>query len=156
MYWQAMRVGPWLDHGALRAAFAEAFSLDPARIYVIEYPDLWQGPIPPEPRIMLECARHEGHSPLQLDAFLVGDEVERPVADLAGTLDRAQALAKRLCATLLFGTGPIEHCEEIRVAPNGAIDIVQLDWDNDDEHKLVILGSRPLTELPTEPVPASA
>jgi len=156
MYWQAMRVDPWFDRDALRSAFSDIFELDPSRIEITEYPELLTGPIPPEPRIHLECVAREGPYPLQLGVFLVGDEVERPVACLSGTLDKARSLARRLNAVLLFGDGPIGYSEQIRVAPDGAVDVVQLDWDDEDEHNFVILGSRPFAEQPAEPTPASA
>ena len=58
-------------------------------------------------------------------------------------------------ATLLFGDGPIGYSEQIRVAPDGTIDVVQLDWDDEDDDRFVILGARPFTEQPAEPAPAS-
>src|SRR4051794_14706643 len=125
MYWQAMRVEPWLDHDTLRAAFSDIFELDLSRIEITEYPELLTGPIPPAPRIHLECVAREGPFPLQLSVFLIGDELERPVADLAGTLDRARELARRLHAILLFGEGPIGYSEMLRVAPDGTVDVVQ-------------------------------
>ena len=146
----------WVDHGTLPAAFAEVFSLDPSRIEITDYPEFMTGPIPPEPRIHLECVRREGPFPLQLSIFLIGDELERPVADLAGTLVRARQLARRLDAVLLLGTGPIGHDEQLRVVPDGTVDIVQLDGDEMDEERFVIIGSRPFVEEPTESVPSRA
>jgi hypothetical protein len=156
MYWQVPMLDRWIDHDALRSAFATVFMLDPSRIEIIDYPMLSTGPTPPEPRILLERVRRDGPFPLQLDIFLIGDEVERPVADLAGTLVRARALAKRLGATMLFGTGPIGHDEQIRVAPDGTVDIVELDGDEMDEDRFVIVGSRPFSELPAEAAHAPA
>src|SRR4051812_2056607 len=104
MYWQAPMIDRWIAHDHLRAAFADVFSLNPSRIEIIDYPMLWTGPIPPEPRIALERIRREGPFPLQLNVALVGDVLERPVADLAGTLDKACALARALNAVMLFGT----------------------------------------------------
>lgn len=150
MYWQAPMVDRWFDDACLRAAFADTFGLDPARIEVTDDTQNLKGPIPPEPRMILEHMWREGPFPLRLNVFLAGDELERPVADLAGTLMRARELARQLGATMLFGTGPIAYSEQIRVAPDGSVDVVQLDWDDEDEDKFVILGSRPFSELPAE------
>lgn len=156
MYWQAMRVEPWIDHDRLRAAFAEIFRLDPARIEVTDDRLTLTGPIPPEPRMLLETFRREGLFPLQLDVFLAGDELEQPVADLAGSLVKAQGLARRLRAVLLLGTGPIGHDEQLRVSPDDTVDIVELDGDEMDEDRFVIVGARPFTDLPAEATRASA
>jgi len=150
MYWQALVVDRRITQDRLCAAFADIFTLDPSGIVVTDYPELWTGPIPPEPRIHLERFETEGPFPLQLSVFLIGDELERPVADLAGTLTRVKALARRLRATVLFGTGPIGYEEQIRVVPDGTVDIVQLDGDALDEDRFVIVGARPFSELPTE------
>jgi hypothetical protein len=88
--------------------------------------------------------------------FLAGDELERPVADLAGTLARAREIARRLGATMLLGTGPIGHDEQIRVAPDGTVDIVELDGDEMDEERFVIVGARPFVEQPAGTAPAHA
>jgi hypothetical protein len=155
MYWQAMRVEPWLEHDALRAGFADVFCLDPARIEVTDDVATLVGhPILPKPRILLEYVRRDGAFPLQLDVFLVGDELERPIDDLAGTLIRARALARRLNATMLLGDGPIGHDEQLRVSPDGTVDIVALDGDEMDEERFVIVGSRPFVEQSAEPEPA--
>jgi hypothetical protein len=156
MYWQAMRVDPWFDHEALRAAFADVFPLDPSRIEITDYPELLTGPIPSEPRIHLERVARVEPFPLQLSVFLIGDELEQPVANLTGTLDKARALARRLGATLLFGDGPIGYSEQLRVAPDGTVDVVQLDWDDEDGDRFVILGARPFVEQPAEPAQAHA
>jgi hypothetical protein len=150
MYWQAMRVDPWLDHGSLRVAFAEVFCLDPSRIEITDDVTTLNGPTPPEPRILLEYFRREGAFPLQLDVFLAGDDLERPAADLAGTLVRARTLASRLGAVLLLGTGPIGHDEQLRVTPDGTVDIVELDGDEMDEERFVIVGARPFVEQSAE------
>jgi len=156
MYWQAMRVEPWIGHDSLRASFSEVFHLDPSSVQVTDDPLTLQGLIPPEPRILLECFRREGPFPLQLDVFLAGHDIERPVADLAGTLVRARELARRLDAMLLLGTGPIGHDEQIRVAPDGTVDIVELDGDEMDEERFIVIGSRPLSDLPAQAAPAPA
>jgi hypothetical protein len=157
MYWQTPMIDRWIEHELLRAAFAEVFRLDPARIQVTDDALALIGlPIPSEPRILLECFRREGHFPLQLDVVLVGDELEQPVADLAGTLDKARALARRLNAVLLFGTGPIGYSEQLRVAPDGTVDVVQLDGDALDEDRFVVVGARPFVEQPAESAPARA
>jgi hypothetical protein len=156
MYWQAPLIDRWIDHQRLRVAFADVFNLSPLRIEIMDYPTLWTGPIPPEPRIVLERIGREGPFPLQLNVALAGDELERPVADLAGTLARAKELARRLGATMLFGTGPIGYEEQIRVAPDGTVDIVQLDGDALDEDRFVIIGSRPFSEQSAEPAPVSS
>ena len=150
MYWQAPMVDRWIGDDCLRETFADVFDLDPSRIEVTGDSASLTGPIPPEPRILLEHIRREGPFPLQLNVFLGGDELERPVVGLTETLVRARALAKRLGAVMLFGTGPIGYEEQIRVAPNGAVDIVQLDGDELDEDRFVIVGSRPFVEQPAE------
>jgi hypothetical protein len=156
MHWQDPIVDRWISHDCLRAAFAEAFAIDPSNIAITDYPELWTGPIPPEPRLHLGRVRQEGPFPLQLSVAVVGAEIERPVADLAGTLMRARELAKRLGATMLFGTGPIGYEEQIRVAPDGTVDIVQLDGDELDEERYVIVGSRPFSGLPAEAAHSTA
>jgi hypothetical protein len=150
MYWQVSIVDRWITQDHLRTAFADVFGLSPSRIESTDYPDLLAGPVPPEPRIHLERFEADGPFPLRLSIALVGDELERPVTDLAGTLVRARELVRQLGATMLFGTGPIAYSEQIRVAPDGSIDVVQLDWDDEDEDKFVIIGSRPFSELPAE------
>jgi hypothetical protein len=156
MYWQAPLVDRWIDQNELRDAFAEVFVFDPSRIWITEYPEMWTGPIPPRPRMHLECFRREGPFPLQLSVFLIGDELERPVADLAGTLVRARELARRLNAVLLLGTGPIGHDEQLRVSPDGTVDIAELDGDEMDEERFVVVGSRPFSERPAETARAHA
>ena len=150
MYWQAPMLERWIEHDALRAAFAAVFALDPSRIEIVDYPQRPTGPIPPEPRILLERVDHEGPFPLHLNIFLAGDALERPVADLAGTLEYARALARRLGAVMLFGDGPIGYEEQIRVTPDGTVDVVQLDGDALDEDRFVIIGARPLVEQSVE------
>jgi hypothetical protein len=132
------------------------FALDPSRIEIVDYPQRPIGPIPPEPRILLEQVDHEGPFPLHLNIFLAGDMLELPVADLAGTLEYARALAGRLEVTMLFGDGPIGHEEQIRVMPDGTVDVVQLDGDELDEDRFVIIGSRPYVEQPAEATGAGA
>lgn len=156
MIWQDPMLERWIDHDTLRAAFASVFSLGPSRIHIIDYPTMWSGPIPPEPRIILERIDHEGPFPMHLRVALVGDTLERPVADLAGTLEYARALARRLNVTMLFGTGPIGNLELLRLAPDGAVDIVQLDGDELDEDRFVIIGARPFVEEPAEATPRAA
>jgi len=151
MYWQAPMLERWVEHDALRTAFAAVFALDPSRIEIVDYPQRPTGPIPPEPRILLERVDHEGPFPLHLNVFLAGDALERPVAELAGTLEYARALARWLGVTMLFGTGPIGYEEQIRVAPDGTVDIVQLDGDELDEERFVVVGARPyIVEHPEE------
>lgn len=150
MYWQALMIDRRIDHEHLRAAFADVFNLNPSRVEIIDYPALWTGPIPPEPRIVLERIRRDGSFPLHLNVSLAGDVVERPVATLAGTIARACDLARLLGAVLLLATGPIGNEEEIRVAPDGTVDIVQLDGDALDEDRYVIVGARPFADLPAE------
>jgi hypothetical protein len=147
MIWQNPVLDQRIEHDALRAAFASVFSLAPSRIHIIDYPNMWSGPIPPEPRIVLTRIDHEGPFPMHLNVALVGETLERPVAGLAGTLDYARALARRLNVTMLFGTGPIANLEQLRVAPDGTIDVVELDDDELDEERFVIVASRPFTEL---------
>jgi hypothetical protein len=65
-------------------------------------------------------------------------------------VDHARKLASRLGAVLLLGTGPIGHEEQLRVAPDGTVDIVELDGDKLDEERFVIVGSRPFAEQPAE------
>ena len=150
MYWQAPMLERWVGHDALRAAFAAVFALDPSRIQILDFPQRPVGPIPSEPRILLERVDHEGPFPMHINVFLAGDALERPVADLAGTLEYARALARWLGVTMLFGTGPIGCEEQIRVTPEGTVDIVQLDGDELDEDRFVIIGARPFVEEPTE------
>ena len=155
MYWQTPMIDRWIDLDILRAAFADVFSLRPSRIQVSDDVLTMTDPRPPEPRMLLERTRRDGPFPLQLDVVLVGDELERPVADLAGTLAKARALARHLNAVMLFGTGPIGYEEQMRVAPDSTVDIVQLDGDALDEDRFIIVGARPFTEQPAEPAPAS-
>jgi hypothetical protein len=155
MYWQTPMIDRWIDHDILRAAFADAFGLSPSRIQVTDDILAMTDPRPPEPRMLLERTRRDGPFPLQLDVVLVGEDLERPVADLAGTLVRARQLARCLNAVMLFGTGPIGHDEQIRVQPDGTVDIVELDGDEMDEERFIIVGARPFAEQPAEPAPAS-
>jgi hypothetical protein len=156
MYWQAMRVDPWLDEKRLRAAFAAVFRLDPSRIEVTDDPASLVGPIPPEPRILLEVFRRDGPFPLQLDVFLAADEIEREAVPLDGALRYARALARHLNATLLFGDGPIGHDEQLRVTPDGTVDVVELDGDEFDEDRIVVVGAHPLPEQALDGAPARA
>jgi hypothetical protein len=155
MYWQAPMIDRWIEHDTLRAAFAEVFELDPCHIEVADDTRMLTGPVPPIPRIVLETVRRGGPVPLQLNVFVGGDELEQPIAALAGTLIRARQLAGRLNAVMLFGDGPIGHEEQIRVAPDGTIDIVQLDGDELDEDRFVIIGARPFTPWTVEASPSS-
>ena len=156
MYWQAPMLDRWIEPDALRRAFISAFGLDEACITVIDFPNRWTGPIPPEPRIHLESVHRAGPFPQQLNVFIGGDEIARLVADLTGTLDYARALARALNVTMLLGDGPIGHEEQLRVTPDGTVDIVELDGDELDEERYVIVGSRPFTELPASATTAAA
>ena len=156
MYWQAPMIDRWVDRESLRKALATAFDFDPARIDVTDDTRTLTGPIPPEPRILLERVRRDGPFPLQLNVFIGGDILENQVADLSGTLDRALSIARVLNAVMLFGTGPIGHDEQIRVMPDGTVDVVELDGDEMDEYRFIIVGSRPFAEHPAEATPASA
>lgn len=156
MYWQAPMLDRWLEPGVLRRAFVSAFALDASHITVIDFPNRWTGPIPPEPRIHLESVRREGPFPQQLNVFVGGAEIERAIANLSGTLNRARVLARELNVTMLLGDGPIGHQEQIRVTPNGTVDVVQLDGDELDEERYVIVGSRPFTDLPAGATSAAA
>jgi len=51
---------------------------------------------------------------------------------------------------MLFGTGPIGHEEQLRVTPDGHIDVVELDPDELDEDRFVIVGARPFVQHPVE------
>ena len=156
MYWQAPMIDRWIDHDTLRAAFSEVFDLDPSRVEVADDTRTLTGPVPPLPRLVLETVRRAGPFPLQLNVFVGSDELEHPIADLAGTLVRARQLAARLNAVMLFGDGPIGHDEQLRVTPNGTVDIVQLDGDEMDEDRFVIIGARPFVEQPAEAQPRAA
>jgi hypothetical protein len=105
---------------------------------------------------VLETIRRDGPFPLQLNVFVGGDELEQPIADLAGTLARARVLARRMNVTMLLGDGPIGYEEQLRVSPDGTVDIVQLDGDELDEERFVIRGARPFSEEPVEHSPARA
>jgi hypothetical protein len=156
MIWQNPMLGRWIEHDVLRTAFASVFAIDPSRIEICDPPAMLSGPIPPEPRIVLERIDHEGPFPMHLNVALVGETLERPVEDLAGTLDYARALARRLNVTMLFGTGPIGNLEQLRVAPDGTVDVVELDDDELDEDRFVIVAARPFTELPASTTSAAA
>ena len=156
MYWQSAMIDRWIDHTTLRRALSAAFRFDPAHIDVTDDVTTMTGPIPPEPRMHLERVRREGAFPLQLDVFLGGDILESQVLDLTGTLERARQIARNLGAVLLIGDGPIGHEEQIRVAPDGTVDIVQLDADELDEDRFLIIGSRPFVEHPAEAPPRAA
>ena len=150
MYWQAAMVDRWIDHETLRAVFATVFGLDPGRIDVADDTRNLTGSIPPTPRLVLETVRREAPFPLQLNVFVGGEELERPIQSLEGTLRLARALARQMHATMLLGDGPIGYEEQIRVAPDGTVDIVQLDGDELDEDRYVIVGARPFSDLPAE------
>jgi hypothetical protein len=57
---------------------------------------------------------------------------------------------------MLFGTGPIGNLEQLRVMPDGTVDVVVLDGDELDEERYVIVGSRPFTEIPAGSTSAAA
>jgi hypothetical protein len=150
MYWQSAMIDRWIGHDVLRRSAAAAFSFDPARVDVTDDVMSLTGPIPPEPRMLLERVEREGPFPLQLDIFLGGDFLEAQVTDLNGTLKRARAIAHNLGAVMLLGDGPIGHDEQLRVSPDGTVDIVELDGDEMDEDRFVIIGARPFVEQPAE------
>jgi hypothetical protein len=156
MFWQSIMAGRWIDLATLHRAVSDTFALAPGLIDVVDDIGELTGPVPPDPRILVERTRREGDFPLQFDVFVGGDEIERPIANLAGTLVRARALAHRLNTNLLLGTGPIGHYEHLRVTPDGAVDVVELDADELDEERFVIIGARPFTEQPAESAPARA
>lgn len=150
MFWQSIMADRWIDRASLHQAVSEAFALAPDLIDVVDDIGELTGPVPPEPRILVERTRREGPFPLQFDVFVGGDEIERPIADLPGALQRARELSHGLDAVLLLGTGPIGHDEQIRVSPDGSVDIVQLDGDELDEDRFIIVGARPFVEQPAE------
>jgi hypothetical protein len=156
MFWQSIMADRWLDRDVLHRSMSEAFRLAPELIDVVDDIGELTGPVPPDPRILVERTRRKGDFPLQFDVFVGGDEIERPISNLAGTLIRARALAHRLNATLLLGTGPIGHYEHLRVLTDGTVDIVQLDGDELDEERHVIVGARPFAEQSVESAPARA
>ena len=156
MFWQSAMIDRWIDHDALRRSLASAFAFDPVRIDVTDDMMTLTGPVPPEPRMLLERTRREGAFPLQLDIFLGGENLESQVTELTGTLEHARAMARNLGAVLLLGDGPIGHDEQLRVSPDGTVDIVELDGDEMDEERFIILSSRPFVEQPAETVPSRA
>jgi hypothetical protein len=156
MYWQSIMADRWIDRAVLRDSMSEAFDLAPRLIDVVDDMAELTGPVPPHPHILVERTRREGGFPLQFDVFLGGDDIEQPVADLDGTLARARALACGLGAVLLLGDGPIGHDEQLRVTPDGHVDVVELDGDELDENRFVIVGARPFVEHPAESAPARA
>ena len=155
MFWQSIMADRWIDRATLHQAVSKAFSLAPELIDVVDDIGELTGPVPPDPRILVERTRREGPFPLQFDVFVGGDELERPIAELDGTLVRVRALARGLGAALLIGEGPIGYEEQIRVAPDGTVDIVQLDGDDMDEDRFVIIGSHPFVEQPAEAAQAT-
>jgi hypothetical protein len=156
MYWQAIVADRWIELSDVQAAFADAFGLPRECVDVVDDVAELVGPVPPEPRILVERGRGDGAFPMQIDAFLGGDAVEGQVADLAGTLSRMRALARHLNATLVFGEGGIGHDEQLRARPDGTIDVVALDGDAFDEDRIVVVGARPFREPATDSAPARA
>jgi hypothetical protein len=150
MFWQSIMADRWIDRTLLHGAVLETFHLAPELVDVIDDLAELKGPAAPDPRILVQRTRREGRFPLQFDVFVGGEDLERPVTDLAGTLVRARALASRLGAVLLLGTGPIGHDEQLRVRPDGTVDIVELDPDELDEERFVIVGARPFSEQTAE------
>ena len=156
MFWQSIMADRWIDRASLHQTVSEAFALAPDLIDVVDDIGELTGPVPPNPRILVERTRREDPFPLQFDVFIGGDDLERPLADLSGTLKRARAIARNLGAVLLLGDGPIGHDEQLRVSPDGTVDIVELDGDEMDEERFIIVGSRPFVEQPAETVPSPA
>jgi hypothetical protein len=150
MFWQSIMVDRWLELDVIQVALSDVFGLPPSRVQVVTDVAAMSGPILPEPRILAECTRRDGGFPLQLDVFLAADEIEQAAVPLDGALRYARALARHLNVTMLLGDGPIGHDEQLRVAPDGTVDIVELDGDEMDDERFVIVGSRPFVELPAE------
>ena len=150
MFWQSIMADRWIDRADLHRAMSEAFALAPDLIDVVDDLGELTGSVPPDPRILVERTQRAGPFPLQFDVFVGGEELERPISDLLGTLQRAEVLAHGLGAVLLLGAGPIGHDEQLRVAPDGTVDIVELDPDQLDEERFVVVGSRPFVEQPAE------
>jgi hypothetical protein len=150
MFWQSIMADRWIGRTLLHRAVSETFHLAPELVDVIDDLAELKGPAAPDPRILVQRTRRDGPFPLQFDVFVGGADLERPIAELAGTVDHARKLASRLGAVLLLGTGPIGHEEQLRVAPDGTVDIVELDGDELDEERFVIVGSRPFAEQPAE------
>jgi hypothetical protein len=57
---------------------------------------------------------------------------------------------------MLLGDGPIGHEEQLRVTPDGTVDIVALDPDALDEERYIIVGARPFTEVAEDAATARA
>lgn len=156
MFWQSIRIDRWPGLDVIRAALSDVFALPPAKVQVVDDIGDMTGPILPEPRILAERTRRDDAFPLQLDVFLAADEIEREAVPLDGALHYARALARRLNATLVFGDGPIGHDEQLRVTPDGAVDVVELDGDEFDEDRIVIVGAHPFPEHAADTSPARA
>ncbi len=156
MYWQSIVADRWLDPAVIHATFSDVFGLPPDRVEVTDDVARMSGPIPPEPRILVEYTRRYDAFPLQMDVFLGGDAIERPVADLSGTLACVRALTRRLESSFLLGTGPIANQEQLRVAPDGTVDVVALDPDAFDDDRFIIVGARPFSLAPEDAAPARA
>jgi hypothetical protein len=150
MFWQSIMADRWIGRALLHRAVFETFRLAPEFVDVIDDMAELHGPAAPDPRILVQRTRREGRFPLQFDVFVGGDDLERLIVELAGTVDRARALASRLGAVLLLGTGPIGHDEKLRIAPDGTVDVVELDGDELDEDRFVIVGARPFVQQPAE------
>jgi hypothetical protein len=155
MFWQSFMADRWIDRAVIHQAVSAAFSLAPELIDVVDDIGELTGPVPSDPRILVERTQRQGGFPLQFDVFVGGDELEGPIADLPGTLYRARDLARGLGVVLLFGEGPIGHYEQLRVTPDGSIDIVELDADEMDEERFVIVGARPFVEKTAETTQAA-
>ena len=71
-------------------------------------------------------------------------ELARSGIDPDGVLSIARRLARALDASVLFGEGPIEPYESVRVQPTGELDVVTLDADESTNvDSYFIVASRP-------------
>src|SRR5690348_9174905 len=132
MIWHDILTDRWVDAEALRAAASTAFGVPTASVAVVDTPEQLLL-VPDSVLVILERTREYREFPLQLMVVLRDDALETRHAGFDGVLNVARALARALDVSVVFGDGPIEPYESIRVRPSGDLDVVSLDSDDGDE-----------------------
>lgn len=146
MIWQDLLIDRWVDADDLRAAASTAFGVAEALVAVVDTPEQLLS-VPDSAQIILERTREFREFPLQLMVVLRDDALEARHVGFESVLRVAKTLARALNATVVFGDGPIESYESIRVRPTGELDVVALDSDDDDEvASYFVFSSRPFDE----------
>jgi len=146
MIWRTLLVDAWVDAARLRAAAADALGVPESDVAVVDDDASLLAVAEPVP-VVLERTRQHREFPLQILAVFRDPGLERRHEDVDAARRAVVRLAARLGRTILVDHGPIEAWELLRARPDGAEDIVTVEWEETgDVDSARVVRERPLPE----------